>query len=362
MSTPERAAAATEDAPSIRLDRAPSLDALGEEWDDLARATGNIFTTREWASMWWRVHGREEPPLIVACRSPDNGLVAVLALYLWSLRPVRVARFIGHGPADQLGPVCLPSSRYMAARALRTICADERLDVLLAELLPGGQGWGTALDARPLKVESSPMLALGDGWDAYLAGRSANFRQQVRRRERRLRRRHAVRFRLTVDPSRLQADLDTLFSLHRARWGTARTAFLRWEGFHREFAAVALGRGWLRLWFLDLDDRPVAAWYGFRFAGIESYYQGGRDPSRGDESVGFVLLAHTIREAAEDGMREYRLLRGAEDFKRRFAGADPGVETFVLARGVTGRLARAVAAAGLHSDSLRVLLRRLAVR
>jgi CelD/BcsL family acetyltransferase involved in cellulose biosynthesis len=360
MNTPDRVPAATEDTASVRFDRVPSIEALGEEWDDLAQATGNIFATRQWASTWWRHCGREEPPLVVACRAPNNSLMAVLPLYLWSIRPARVARFIGHGPADQLGPICLPTNRVPTARALRALCEDAHLDLLLAELFP--RGWGAALDSRPLKVESSPTLSLGGSWDAYLAGRSANFRQQVRRRERKLQREHTVRFRLVIDPIRLQGDLDVLFALHRARWGGGRTAFLRWERFHREFAGVALQQGWLRLWLLDLDDRPVAAWYGFRYAGVESYYQAGRDPARVDESLGFVLLAHTIREAAEDGMREYRLLRGAEDFKRRFAPDDPGLETFVLGRGVIGHLARAFAAAGLRSDRLRVLLRRLAVR
>jgi CelD/BcsL family acetyltransferase involved in cellulose biosynthesis len=167
-----------------------------------------------------------------------------------------------------------------------------------------------------------------------------------------------VTFRLAADASRLQDDLDILFALHVARWG-ARSAFLRWRDFHREFATIALRRGWLRLWFLHLDERPVAAWYGFRFAGIESYYQAGRDPSLSAESLGFVLLAHTIRAAAEDGAGEYRLLRGAEVFKRRFTASDPGLETFVLSRGVRGRLARAVAVAGLHNESARRLLRRL---
>jgi CelD/BcsL family acetyltransferase involved in cellulose biosynthesis len=346
----------------IRLERVPSLDALGDEWGTLARASGNIFSTWEWASTWWRHQGSKRVPLVFACRAADDRLAAVLPLYLWSARPLRVARFIGHGPADQLGPICPPSGRALAAEALRSACEDARLDALLAELLPGGDGWDSALDAKPLRLESSPILSLAKGWEAYLAARSANFRQQIRRRERKLRREHAVRFRLAADLTRLQDDLGILFSLHVARWGKAGSAFLRWERFHRNFAAVALKQGWLRLWFLELDHRPVAAWYGFRFAGIESYYQAGRDPARSDESVGFVLLAHTIREAAQDGMHEYRLLRGAEAFKRRFAEADPGLETFVLERGVPGRIARIAAAGGLRSDRVRLVLRRLAMR
>ena len=210
-------------------------------------------------------------------------------------------------------------------------------------------------------MESSPTLSLESGWEAYLAGRSSNLRQQVRRRERRLADRYVVRFRLASDPNRLHDDLTQLLALHLARWG-AGSAFTRWEAFHREFATVALERGWLRLWFLELDGRPAAAWYGFRFEGVESYYQAGRDPGRSDESVGFVLLAHSIREAAHDGVREYRFLRGGEPFKLRFADEDAGLETLALGRGAKGGIAAALAAAGLRSDVLRSMLRRVADR
>jgi CelD/BcsL family acetyltransferase involved in cellulose biosynthesis len=47
--------------------------------------------------------------------------------------------------------------------------------------------------------------------------------------------------------------------------------------------------------------------------------------------VGLVLLAHSIRAALEDGLDEYRFLRGAEPYKYRFADEDPGLETIVAA-------------------------------
>jgi CelD/BcsL family acetyltransferase involved in cellulose biosynthesis len=285
----------------------------------------------------------------------------VLPLYVWSSRPLRVARFIGHGPADQLGPICAAAARGRAVEALRDAVVVSSLDLVLAELLPGVEQWPQRLQEPVLMAEASPTVSLDGGWDGYLARRSANFRQQLRRRERQLRDAHNVRFRLTDDPVRLQDDLTVLFALHRARWAE-RSAFLRFEAFHREFAAAALERRWLRLWLLELDGRPAAAWYGFRFAGIESYYQAGRDPSRPDESLGFVLLAHSIRAAAEDGMSEYRLLRGDEAFKRRFAECDPGVETCALARGTAGRAARLAVAAGLRSAVARSSARRLVRR
>jgi CelD/BcsL family acetyltransferase involved in cellulose biosynthesis len=354
--TSEPSAAALND--DIRVEAVSSLDALREEWEWVAEANGNVFSSWEWASTWWQHFGEDGRLLLFACRAADGRLAAVLPLYLWSTRPVRVARFLGHGPADQLGPVCAPADRGWAARALVRACSEAGVDLLLAELLPGGQRWPSALGGTLIQREASPTLSLAGGWDAYLAGRSANFRQQVRGRERRLARSHKLRFRLAADPARLQEDIDLLFSLHAARWGE-RSAFVRWAAFHRVFAAVALERGWLRLWFLELDGRPAAAWYGFRFGDVESYYQAGRDPGRSDDSVGFVLLAHSIREAAADGMREYRFLRGAEPFKLRFADSDPGLETVALARGLAGTVAGLAAAAGVRSGAIRSALRRL---
>ena len=338
-----------------QVDLVSSLDELREDWVGLAFESRNIFSTWEWAWTWWRRYGAAEGPLVAACRD-GRDTVALLPLYLWSRRPVRIARLIGHGPADQLGPVYAPAAEAAVAEAVRQTTEQADLDLVLMELLSGRESWQESLRQGPLLRESSPTISLGAGWDAYLAGRSANLRQQVRRRERQLG--HRLRFRPAIEPHRLQDDLTLLYALHRARWGS-RSAFSRFEDFHRDFAAVALERGWLRLWFLELDGRPAAAWYGFRFAGVESYYQAGRDPAFRDDSVGFVLLAHSIREAAEEGVVEYRLLRGAERFKLRFADADPGVETFAPARGLAGAAARAAAALGLRSATLRSALRRV---
>jgi CelD/BcsL family acetyltransferase involved in cellulose biosynthesis len=92
------------------------------------------------------------------------------------------------------------------------------------------------------------------------------------------------------------------------------------------------------LWFCELDGVPAACWYGFRFAGIESHFQSGRNPRFEQESPGTVLLVRTIRAALEDGVGEYRFLRGGEAYKDRFATEDPGVETVGYGRTAIGQL------------------------
>jgi CelD/BcsL family acetyltransferase involved in cellulose biosynthesis len=118
-----------------------------------------------------------------------------------------------------------------------------------------------------------------------------------------------------------------------------------------------LQRRWLRLWIQELDGAPPAAWYGFRFDGVEAYYQAGRDPSFDRESVGFVLLAHSIRAAFDDGVREYRLLRGDDPYKSRFASADRPLQTVALSSGIRGRAAVAAASSLRASTTLRRSLR-----
>ncbi|MEA2432063.1 MAG: hypothetical protein QOI19_2536 [Thermoleophilaceae bacterium] len=349
--------------PELSLEPIDDLASVRQDWTALAERAGNLFATWEWADAWWRVYGDDRPLYVTGCRDADGRLVAVLPLYLSRPRPLRTLRFLGHGPADQLGPVCAPEDRPAVAEALKRLLTDGLggWDLLLAERLAPAEGWSGALGGRIVHREESPTLLIaGRSFEEFLASRSKNFREQVRRRERKLRREHEVELRLT-EADRLEADLDTLFRLHAARWTEGESSALAGarERFHRDFARRALERGWLRLWVLEIDGAPRAAWYGFRFAQMDWYYQSGRDPEWERQSVGFVLLSHTIRQAFDDGMTEYRLLRGGEEYKGRFASDDPGLETVALPRGLMGRGAIAAVAA---ARSMPPALRRRALK
>jgi CelD/BcsL family acetyltransferase involved in cellulose biosynthesis len=339
-----------------------SLDAVKPaEWRRLAERAGHVFATREWLLTWWRHFGRARRQLVGVAYA-EGDLVAIVPLYEWWRRGIPVLRFVGNGPSDQLGPVCAPLSDSAAAAGVREAMAAVPLRrfVLLAEQVAGDQRFGELTGARPLYREASPVLHFEqDSWEDFLQQRGRNFRQQVRRFPRKLGELGTVSYRLATDPERLPRDLDTLFDLHRQRWGSAGSTFLLAEPFHREFATQALHQGWLRLWFLEIDGKPVAALHGFRFGGAESAYQAGRDPALRQQPVGFVLLAHAVREALTDGMGEYRLLRGGAAYKERFATSDPGLETFGLPRGAPARLMLSVARAlGGRSLGLRRILSR----
>jgi CelD/BcsL family acetyltransferase involved in cellulose biosynthesis len=328
----------------VAIEQISDFAAAREQWTLLAERAGNVFATWEWADAWYSRLGDGAPLALALVRDKQARAVAILPLFVPRARPIRLLRFLGAGLGDQSGPVCAPQDRRQASAALRRWVAEGSGDagVFLGERLWGGDWSAAELGGTVVGRIANPVLpAEGRSFEQFLASRSRNFREQVRRRERRLARERALVYRLTEDPDRVEPDMRTLIRLHQARWREGESnvfAGPRAE-FHIEFARRALANGWLRLWTMELDGAPVAAWYGFRFGGVESYYQAGRDPAFDADSVGFVLLSHTIRSALDDGVREYRFGSGDEPYKSRFAEHDPGLETIAVPAGIAGRLA-----------------------
>jgi CelD/BcsL family acetyltransferase involved in cellulose biosynthesis len=328
------------------LERIERLEEHREDWTRLAEATGHPFATWEWNSVWWRHFGGERELYSFACRDGDGEVVAILPMYLALRRPVGVARLLGY--ADLQSPVCAPEHRAAAARALDQVTRRPYpARLVFAERLPGDQGWEGLLGGRRVHTDATPILEFnGRSWDEVMAVLNRKHRNTLRRGERRLLERHQLVYRLATAET-LDADLGTLFRLHAARWADETTGVFAGPGaaFHREFAAAALEGGWLRLWIAEVEGEPAAAWYGFRFAGIDWHYQGGRDPRFDKLSVGRALWTHTVREACNDGLRAYHFLAGNEPYKLHFASGDPGAESLLAGRPAIAALAAAAISA-----------------
>jgi CelD/BcsL family acetyltransferase involved in cellulose biosynthesis len=349
------------DSRSVEIVPFDDLASRRELWERLAARSRNVFATAEWAEVWWQHFGAGSEPAFAECRRDGGEPFAILPLHMVRRGPLRMLRLLGHGPGDVLGPVCDGADAALAGQALRQAAArlPGRHPVLVAERLPGGP-ISSSFGGTLLLREANPSLATeGRSWDEYLATRSRNLREKVRRGGRKLEKAHEVTYRLCTDPGALEADMETLLRLHRLRWGEG-TSFAQPPvfAFHRDLAAAMLERGRLRLWTMELDGEPVAAWYGFRFEGIESFYQGGRDPAYDKLSVGFQMLAKTLASAFDDGLERYDFLRGNEPYKDRFADSDLGLETRVVGEGALGRALVRGGAAALGSPRLRRLARR----
>ncbi len=147
-------------------------------------------------------------------------------------------------------------------------------------------------------------------------------RKELRRRARRLAEDHpTAAFRRVQDEAALEPAMDALVSLHSARFPPSGGAFgeAGFERFHRLVARQFLRAGWLRLHLLEIEGRAVAAKYGFSYGGRFWSYISGYDPALAHYSLSSQLHAHAIREAIEEGLSEFDLLRGDEPYKQDWA-------------------------------------------
>ncbi|WP_433029823.1 GNAT family N-acetyltransferase [Actinomycetospora sp. CA-053990] len=345
---------------------------LVDEWRALAEAAGNAFTTPEWYGAYARHYGADAPPFVVRVRDADGALAGLLPL----CRSGRTVRFAGANVGDRFAPVAVAGREAEVARAAAGALGREA--VVLHNVDAGapwvgalGEGLRGRVAATRLRGSVMPFVPLtGHTWDTFLGARSRNFRSQVRRKERALVDGEGAKFRATAVPGEVRADVAEFFRLHNSRWdereGGSTITSPTVHAFHEDFAAAALERGWLRMSFLEVEGTAVAALYAWRIGGRYAYFQAGFDTAWADKSVGLVLMAHTVREAIEEGADEYDLLLGDETYKARFATDERAVETLVVAGALDPTRLLAQVDAGVRratdglSPELRARLRDLA--
>jgi CelD/BcsL family acetyltransferase involved in cellulose biosynthesis len=325
------------------LDTEEAFTALRQEWDELLQASVNgcFFLTWEWLHTWWR-HLAEDRKLHIITAHCDGKLVAIAPLALRPSRylrllPFPVLEFLGSGNvgSDYLNIVVRKGYEDAALRAIAASLTEHNQVLELSQVeRTNPQMITAALQLRQLgwrmhrtTTSFCPYINLaGQTWDSYLARLGSAHRANFRRRYKKLQAGFDVKFELVDNESQRGEALKILIELHLKRWGTrgGSDALHREEliAFHKELSQSALQQQQLRLYVLWLDKVPVAALYGFVYNDIFYFYQSGFDMAYSDHSVGLVMMGLVIKDAIENGIREFDFLHGEESYKYLWADAE----------------------------------------
>ena len=181
-----------------------------------------------------------------------------------------------------------------------------------------------------------PVLTLPEGIDfeGYLDTLGKKERHEIRRKIRRAE--VAGPIELTESRNPL-GDIEGFTDLHQKRWsaeglfpptpgGERSRVFLR-----RMFEEFGLD-GTLRLSFLSVGDRRVAAGLHFDDGETLSFYNAGIDPDAKPLSPGILLAAWYIRLAITLGRRRVDFLRGDEPYKYAWGAADEPIQRILVRR------------------------------
>lgn len=300
------------------------LEAIVEDWDALALASGSPFVTVAWLSSWWEAYGTGTMAVLVLRDGAGRLLAGIpcrrLSRTTWaSMSNVQSGNWQAVAADDQ--------AERAAWRALTRLAPGLRLQGLVEDAGGTAAARGELASAGYRIVATSgsrsPFLRLPATYEELLASRSHDLRSQANRRRRALQKLGPVRLRVVAGGPDLPEALDQVFRLEGSDWktraGTAILADPALERLYRAFAVRAATRGWLRLCLLEAGDEAVAASYCCAFGGTGYLLKTGYDTGFSAFSPGLVLTAETLRAAIEEGLSAYDFLGGPDPYKLRWA-------------------------------------------
>ncbi len=157
------------------------------------------------------------------------------------------------------------------------------------------------------QIDPSYFLALPDSFDAFLAARSAKFRNHLKRTRRKI---EALSSAKVVEWGQL-ADFDEayemLLAVEKNSWkqanGTAITAIGRQTNFYRDMSRGAASFGRLQLHFLMIEGAPVAYNLGYVVGDRYSYLKTSFDERVRPLGASTYLRAHLVESLIAQRMR-----------------------------------------------------------
>jgi CelD/BcsL family acetyltransferase involved in cellulose biosynthesis len=183
---------------------------------------------------------------------------------------------------------------------------------------PGGRRPELLRDiARP-----APAVDLGARtYEDWLAAKSKNFREQMRRRRRKLDKMGAS-FRLTEDARGSERDIESFIRLHHSRWQGRGGSGVLTNAVERMLPAVASGllsKSRFRLWTLEIEQRAISSHLFIAAGGEVSYWLGGFDEAWSAQQPSLQVLIAAIEDAWARGDRRVDLGGGGQAYKYRLA-------------------------------------------
>ena len=355
--------------------RSTAVDAA--TWDALVARNPWATPFSRWAfhRAWWDAYGanaHEETLVFVPGDGPDDAAPVAIAplMHRHEVEPgdVELATKMRHADGPPLTPVpddakavffgasyhsdyatllCAPEDVDAAAEALAAYCASEgdpdhprpwdavdlrrlRCGDPAAEALAAafgrremGEDWTVNLE----REDVCPVTTFPDGatLDDYLATLGKKERHEIRRKVRRAEAHGEVVLADSADPI---ADLEAFIDLHQKRWGvdglfpdTPGGAQSR-VFFRRLFELFGTGDA-LKLAFLAVGDRRIAAGISFETPEAVLYYNAGVDPDARELSPGVLMVERYVRRALERGIRTHGLPPRRRAVQVRVGGGGP---------------------------------------
>lgn len=287
-----------------------------------------LFVLPWWLKTWWDTFGENNDPEILAGYRQGK----LLGLAPLSIQD-KTARFIGGENVCDYQDMVATSNHpheflkviltHLKKRGIRSLqLGTLRPESISLTRLPNlAKQMGYAVECS--QVSYSYEIILPRSWESYLYLLKGKQRHEIRRKLRRLNEAGDVQFRVLERSDEISEAMDIFFSLFKAS-RPDKSEFLTEQmmSFFRLLAQRMAQQGFLRLFFLDIDQVPAAGVMCFDYNDTLFLYNNGYNPQFSHLSPGFLSKVYSIRDAIEQGKLRYDLLKGDEGYKKRL-GSTP---------------------------------------
>ncbi|MBA4313278.1 MAG: hypothetical protein C0417_11690 [Chlorobiaceae bacterium] len=315
------------------------FDALENEWTKLFdQSDVTVFQSYEWLRTWWKYFAKPNFKLNILVFYHNNQIEGIAPLFLETLKiaglPLaRRLQFLGRGLSDYVNFIILPGfedyiferfTNYLASSApfwnLFDI-EDVNEDTRLVQRFPH---FIEKHGLRLFKFQGNicPQVMLPESPDLLIESMGQTSGHNFKRKVKKLQN----NFQTSIDVYKHETDdfqkaIDEFSEIHGSRWKSLGhpSAFdcPAHKEFHVEFSNKFARRGWLRLYILRVNNKPVAASFGFYFNKRIYMYQS--NASGSDEvmrcSPGLFLRSIAMSDGIKQGMEVFDYMRGDESYK-----------------------------------------------
>lgn len=325
----------------MKVNEIEDFQLLKSEWNTLLRDSmvdDNIFLTWEWLSTWWKHFGKGRRQLILLVED-ENKILAVAPLMLSNciLRPfgsIRKIEFIGTPHSDYHNFIILGKEKE-SLKLIINYLKDNIVDWDWVELKEVSEFTKTPSILEATIPEFSPKLmlkqrvcntcpyfSLPSSFELLIKELKRKTRQNLNRYLRKIKERHKVELKKYNEIGfNVKEAMNLFIKLHEMRWsekglqGVFESEGDGFRNFIMDVAEYFAEKGWLGLYFLMVDNKPISATCTFEYNQKMYGYLSGFDPKYSSYSIGNLTIMFLMEEGIKKGFKECDMLRGAEDYK-----------------------------------------------
>jgi len=333
--------------------------ALKNEWNDLLKRCDieNIFLTWEWLATYLWFFDKQQTLWVLLVRNQQNGTLMGVAPLLLQSRQVALGlvlkelSFIGSEVgSDHLDFIVETQHRQGIIDELSVFIKRQKQPWDLIHLEGSRQN---SIAHQLLQNLGNPVyhysvvcpyLQLPARWSDYLQSLGKKRRYKIKAYRRKLEQAfpEQISYQRIKTLAELEGCLSDLFALHQqAQQAQGRNGAFADETrqlFHSEICRQFLAKDWLRLYFLSVDNKPIAMVYSFFYHSVVSFYTTGFDLQWSAHSPGQQIIYYVLEQLIDEHAQEFDFLRGDESYKFMMTQTVREDQRLIMPRSYRGRL------------------------